>query len=235
MRAAPALRSQAFTGAPMSLPLPSMRATLPLTVISAPILLSSSTYLKRCSQIFSVMMLVPSASVKRVAICDCISVGKPGCGAVLTLVLTRGPSTHTLMLSSNCCIFTPIFSSFFVIDSRCLGITFFMRTSPFVAATATIKVPASIWSGITEYVVPWRYLTPFIFITSVPAPMIFAPIALRKLAKSTIWGSFAAFSITVRPSALTAASIAFIVAPTVTTSKNIWFPSSLSALRSTIP
>ncbi len=35
--------------------------------------------------------------------------------------------------------------------------------------------------------------------TSVPAPVTFAPMALRKLARSTICGSFAAFSMTVVP------------------------------------
>ena len=55
--------------------------------------------------------------------------------------------------------------------------------------------------------------------TSVPAPQMSAPMQFRKLAKSTMWGSLAAFSITVRPSAFTAASIIFTVAPTETTSK----------------
>jgi hypothetical protein len=42
---------------------------------------------------------------------------------------------------------------------------------------------------------------------------------LRKLARSTIWGSRAAFSITVFPSAMAAAIIMFMVAPTETTSR----------------
>ena len=91
--------------------------------------------------------------------------------------------------------------------------------SPLDATAASIKVPASIWSGTTEYVVlPFNSFTPFTFIISVPAPLISAPIVFKKLATSTIWGSFAALSITVVPSAKTAASIAFIVAPTETTS-----------------
>ena len=53
---------------------------------------------------------------------------------------------------------------------------------------------------------------------SVPAPRMSAPKVFRKLAKSTIWGSRAAFSMTVRPRAFTAASMMFMVAPTVTTS-----------------
>ncbi len=42
--------------------------------------------------------------------------------------------------------------------------------------------------------------------TSVPAPMMSAPIEFRKLARSTMWGSLAAFSMTVMPLASTAAS-----------------------------
>ena len=54
---------------------------------------------------------------------------------------------------------------------------------------------------------------------SVPAPRMLAPMELRKLARSTIWGSLAAFSMTVRPSAMTAAIMMFMVAPTETTSR----------------
>ena len=94
-----------------------------------------------------------------------------------------------------------------------------MVISPFDAIAANINVPASIWSGTIEYVAfPFNSLTPFIFITSVPAPLMSAPIVFKKFAKSTIWGSFAALSIVVVPSARTAASITFIVAPTETIS-----------------
>ena len=69
--------------------------------------------------------------------------------------------------------------------SKCFGITFLTNTSPPVAAAAIIKVPASIWSGIMEYVPPVKRSTPLILITSVPAPRTFAPIAFKKLATST--------------------------------------------------
>ena len=46
---------------------------------------------------------------------------------------------------------------------------------------------------------PTNSLTPFILITSVPAPLISAPIEFKKLATSTICGSFAAFDIIVVP------------------------------------
>ncbi len=53
---------------------------------------------------------------------------------------------------------------------------------------------------------------------SVPAPWILAPIAMRKLARSTTSGSRAAFSSKVSPSASVAAIIRFSVPVTVTVS-----------------
>ena len=92
--------------------------------------------------------------------------------------------------------------------------------SPFVAIAANIKVPASIWSGTTEYVILFfNFFTPFIFILSVPAPIMLAPAEFKKFATSTICGSLAAFSIIVVPFAKTLASIILIVAPTETISK----------------
>ena len=54
---------------------------------------------------------------------------------------------------------------------------------------------------------------------SVPAPLILAPILFKKLATSTTWGSLAAFSSMVCPSARAAAIIILMVAPTETTSR----------------
>ncbi len=64
---------------------------------------------------------------------------------------------------------------------------------------------------------------------SVPAPWILAPMAIRKLARSTTSGSRAAFSITVCPSASTAAIIRFSVPVTVTVSSTSRAPRSRSA------
>ena len=50
--------------------------------------------------------------------------------------------------------------------------------------------------------------------TSEPAPLICAPQVLRKLAQSTTWGSLAALSMTVTPSAVAAAIMTLRVAPT---------------------
>ena len=90
-------------------------------------------------------------------------------------------------------------------------------------------VPVSIWSGITECLTAPKVFTPSIFIISVPAPSIFAPALFNKFATSTIWGSLAAFSIVVTPSAITDANIRFIVAPTLTISKYIFVPIKRSA------
>jgi len=66
-------------------------------------------------------------------------------------------------------------------------------------------------------------------ITLVPAPFIFAPILFKKVATFTISGSLATFSITVFPLAFTAASIVFIVAPTLGISRYILAPFNSSA------
>ena len=167
----------------------------------------------------SVTMLVPSARASVTVIWGCISVGNPGYGRVLMSVcLCLGlPTTRTA--SSNSITSQPSSISFALIASRCFGITFCTIMSPRVIAAAHINVPASIWSGIIEYSVPCNLWTPLIRITSVPAPLIFAPILFRKFATSTTWGSFAGFSIIVSPSARVAAIIILIVAPTETTSR----------------
>ena len=64
---------------------------------------------------------------------------------------------------------------------------FFSKISPFDATAATMNVPASIWSGTIEYVeFPNNSFTPVIFIVSVPAPFMLAPIVFKKFATSTI-------------------------------------------------
>ena len=142
--AAPALRSGAFTLAPVYLFTPLMIAILLSTFISAPILVSSSTYLKRFSNMLSVTVLVPSAIPKSTAICGCISVGKPGYGSVVTCVCFKCPSDITLTESSNSSTWQPTSNSFAVVASRCFGMTFFTSTLPPAAATANMNVPASI-------------------------------------------------------------------------------------------
>ena len=66
-------------------------------------------------------------------------------------------------------------------------------------------------------------------ILSVPAPLIFAPMPIRKLARSTTSGSRAAFSSTVSPSASVAAIMRFSVPVTVTVSSTSRVPLSRPA------
>ena len=140
------------------------------------------------------------------------------------------------MLSPKSSTWPPISVIFAVIDSKCFVIQFFIKISPFVATAASINVPASIWSGTTEYVaLPVSFFTPLILITSVPAPRMSAPIVFKKLATSTMWGSLAALSIIVVPSARTEASITLIVAPTETTSIYIEVPTNFDALAVIFP
>ena len=64
---------------------PLIIAVRPLTVMSAPIRASSGTCIKRFSKMVSVMDEVPSAMLSNVISCACMSVGKPGCGWVVTV------------------------------------------------------------------------------------------------------------------------------------------------------
>ena len=153
------------------------------------------------------MILVPLHKASVTPICGCISVGNPGYGRVFTCVLVRSPFDTTRTASSNSSTSQPISTSFAIVASKCFGITFSTVTSPLVAAAANMNVPASIWSGITEYSVLWRRCTPRILITSVPAPLMLAPMLFRKFATSTTCGSFATFSRMVSPSAIAAAII----------------------------
>ena len=74
-------------------------------------------------------------------------------------------------------------------------------------------------SGITAWLAGPNRATPSITTRSVPAPSIFAPMAVRQAARSEISGSRAAFSNTVVPWARLAAIIRFSVAPTETVGK----------------
>ena len=114
-------------------------------------------------------------------------------------------------------------------------ITLSTKMSPLVMAAATMYVPASILSGITVCSTASSFSTPVIFMVLVPAPLTFAPILFRKLARSTISGSSAAFSMVVVPSASTAAIMMFSVAPTEGKSRYILLPDSFCAAASIYP
>ena len=156
-----------------------------------------------------------------------MSVGNPGKGAVVRLtafgcvlrmssmrprgsILSRAPASRNFSrTASPCCGSYPI-----------------SRIRPRVAAAAKRYVPASIRSEITVWQAPCSASTPLTVITSVPAPSMIPPIAIKQRAKSTTSGSRAAFSKTVIPRARTAAINRFSVPVTVTVSNNIRAPLS---------
>ena len=88
-------------------------------------------------------------------------------------------------------------------------------TSPPVMAPAARNVPASIRSGMTRCAAPWSRSTPSTTSRGEPIPSILAPMATRKRARSATSGSHAAPSMTLRPSATTAAMRTFAVPVTV--------------------
>ena len=94
---------------------------------------------------------MPFAIERATPIWGCKSVGKPGYGNVFILVGNISEfSIETLIESSKISISAPISINLAVRESRCSGIQFFIKMLPWEATAATIKVPASIWSGTTE-------------------------------------------------------------------------------------
>ena len=59
-------------------------------------------------------------------------------------------SHQTLISSPKSSTCPPTSKIFAVIASKCLVIQFFIKISPFDATAASMKVPASIWSGTIE-------------------------------------------------------------------------------------
>ena len=180
---------------------------------------NSSTCIKRFSNTVSVKTPVPEAVNINAIICDCMSVGNPGCGIVLRSTAFNGWSARIRKPSSSSVMMTPISVSLEINAALCSGTALSIVMSPPVIAAATMNVPVSIRSGMIWWIVPCSLLTPSIRIASVPAPITLPPISLMKLAKSTISGSFAAFSIIVVPFASAAAVMMFSVAPTLGKSK----------------
>ena len=120
----------------------------------------------------------------------------------------------TRIQSSPFVTFTPHSPSESCSASTSSGRVFLTVTSPRVIAPASSSVPVAMRSGMISYSTPCSSGTPVMRIVSPPWPAMRAPIATRKFARSTTSGSIAALWITVSPCAVTAASIAFFVAPT---------------------
>ena len=119
------------------------------------------------------------------------------------------------MESSPLSIRNPQFSSAVVTERICSGSTRLIEIPFPQIAPATRNVPASIRSGMMSCSAPCNSFTPSMIKRRVPAPSIFAPILLKKFARSTTSGSCAAPSITVVPSASTAAIMTLSVPRTV--------------------
>ena len=124
-------------------------------------------------------------------------------------------SARTRIPRSSSVTSTPISIILEIRGRLCSQMASLIKTSPPVIAAATMKVPASIRSCTTWCLAPCSFSTPLMVKVSVPAPLMLAPILFNRMAKSTISGSRAAFSITVVPSARVAAIIRFCVAPTL--------------------
>ncbi len=82
-------------------------------------------------------------------------------------------------------------------------------------AAATAQVPATMRSGTVAWSTGTSSSTPWMLRVDVPTPSMSAPIDCSIVQMSTISGSRAALSITVSPSARTAAMRRVSVAPTL--------------------
>ena len=101
------------------------------------------------------------------------------------------------------------------VPETCSTHTFSIVISPPDIAPATSSVPATMRSGMIVNVTSRGAQPPTMRIVEVPAPSTRKPAASKKLCRSQISGSRAAFRITVSPLAETAAIMMFSVAPTL--------------------
>ena len=119
---------------------------------------------------------------------------------------------------------TPQASSLAMSAPRWAGLQQSTLRSPPVMAPAMRKVPASMRSGLMRWRAPWSLATPWTWMVEVPAPLIFAPMALSRAARSETSGSRAQFSKRVSPSARAAAMRRSSVPVTVILSKTMCAP-----------
>ena len=166
------------------------------------------------SKIVSTIFEFPLAILIKVINCACRSVGKPGYSEVVIETGFKLPFDEIVIVLSVFFQFTPALIRYSDKDNKWRGSQLVSSNSPPVIAAAIAKLPASILSGITVCLHPFRLPTPSIIISLVPAPFILAPIEFKQFVKSIISGSFAALNILVLPFAKEAAIIIFSVAPT---------------------
>ena len=118
-----ARRSVAITSAPFSLP-PPIVAMCPFKRMSAPILASSLTCMKRFSKSRSSIVLVPAATHARAMNCACISVGKPGYSVVTISAGLIFAGGRIVMAPPEISNLKPISSNLLKTALRCDGCTF---------------------------------------------------------------------------------------------------------------
>ena len=111
---------------------------------------------------------------------------------VLTLARCKRPWRHTSRESSSSVISTPISTSLAVIHSRCLGMTLHAHLA--AGGGHRCHIGARLDLVGDDGVAPAGQMphTPHLDHVGA-APMMSAPMELRKLARSTIWGSWPRF------------------------------------------
>ena len=138
----------------------------------------------------------------------------PGNGSVEISIGDSCLGDSTSIESLSIWNFAPISVNFLISIGRWFGLIPTILPFPFVDKNAPIYVPATIRSPMTLWFVLFNAFTPLITISLLPSPVMSAPIFFNIFIRSTTSGSRAAFSITVVPSARTAAKSVFSVAPT---------------------
>ena len=137
--AVPALKSAAHTHAPVSVSTPFITATLPSVIISAPSRQSSRTWRYLFSKIFSIITLVPCATLSIAMTAAWESVGKPGYGIVRTVcTLRRRTGAEICTLFSPQSTLHPACSNTGMTGVICSARVSKIRTSPPVTAAAAI-------------------------------------------------------------------------------------------------
>ena len=171
---------------------------------------------KTFSNTLSCRLLSPCAQSITAASSGAASVAKTGIGCGVHISRARNaPNREMAAASFARSTVQPICSRISSSGAYSPGAQPASSTRPPAAATAQASVEAMMRSAIGAKVQPARQRLPCTRMVSVPAPSTQPPQALRKAARSTISGSFAAPCSTVCPCAVAAASSSVSVAPTL--------------------
>ncbi len=165
----------------------------------------------------------------------CRSVGNPGKGSVAKFTAVGRSGCTTRKPSGSRSTSAPAAPSLVSTNDRCLGFTPRTVTSPRVMDAAIPQVAATMRSPITRCSVGCSRSTPRMVNVEDPAPDTCAPILFSIAQRSAMSGSRAALSMTVSPSARTAAMRMFSVAPTDGKASRMVAPCNFSAVATTQP